>query len=62
MTTNNEIPIFSNLLRQRRDGDSGFDFKLTKLEEDSRNKGMNLQAHLLNPLQRITKYPVLLEK
>jgi hypothetical protein len=49
-------------LSKRRQFDKSFSTELEQIEKNPKNKGLTLQAHLLNPMQRITKYPQFLER
>ena len=51
-------------LSKRRQFDNAFSAQLAEIEKQAKgaNKGLSLEAHLLNPMQRITKYPQLLER
>ncbi|XP_045700586.1 intersectin-2 isoform X1 [Phyllostomus hastatus] len=48
------------LLQQKTDEDSDFKEFLKKLASDPRCKGMPLSSFLLKPMQRITRYPLLI--
>ncbi|XP_058407670.1 intersectin-2 isoform X1 [Diceros bicornis minor] len=48
------------LLQQKTDEDTDFKESLKKLASDPRCKGMPLSSFLLKPMQRITRYPLLI--
>ncbi|MEJ1287256.1 hypothetical protein NN561_018274 [Cricetulus griseus] len=50
----------ATLLQQRTDEDTDFKEFLKKLASDPRCKGMPLSSFLLKPMQRITRYPLLI--
>lgn len=52
----------SETLSKRRQFDESFSAQLEEIEKHPKNKGLTLEAHLLNPMQRITKYPQLLQR
>uniref|UniRef100_A0A8B9GHJ6 Intersectin 2 n=1 Tax=Amazona collaria TaxID=241587 RepID=A0A8B9GHJ6_9PSIT len=51
----------ASLLQQKTDEDADFKDYLKKLALDSRCKGMPLSSFLLKPMQRITRYPLLIK-
>ncbi|XP_019392851.1 PREDICTED: intersectin-2 isoform X1 [Crocodylus porosus] len=51
----------ATLLQQRTDEDTEFKDFLKKLASDPRCKGMPLSSFLLKPMQRITRYPLLIK-
>ncbi|NXI54532.1 ITSN2 protein, partial [Chloroceryle aenea] len=51
----------ASLLQQKTDEDADFKDYLKKLAVDHRCKGMPLSSFLLKPMQRITRYPLLIK-
>ncbi|XP_038078610.1 intersectin-1-like [Patiria miniata] len=52
----------SSLLQQRIDSDPEFKEYVKKLAQDPRVKGMPVSSYLIKPMQRITRYPLLIKK
>ncbi|XP_033635342.1 intersectin-1-like [Asterias rubens] len=52
----------SSLLQQRLDNDAEFKEYIKKLAQDPRVKGMPVSSYLIKPMQRITRYPLLIKK